>query len=346
MQINSFNHFRAIAILFIIAGHSFGIVGMEFNTLLAVTIKNIIAGGTSLFVFISGLLFHHVFYKKYHFKTFFLKKCKNVLVPYLILGFMPTVLFVLMKKAEFDGYFLPSGTGIINEYLVPALKYYMTGRFLTAYWYIPFIIVTFALSPLHVKYIEASLSFQLLLIFSFTIAAILAHRPVDNINTFQSVLYFTPVYLIGITVSIHKEMIYENLKGKEIYLLGIVVLMAAVQASLGFEGNYHKRLFEYGGVDLMFFQKIVLCFFFMIWLRRFESLNNRAIHSLAATSFTAFFMHPFILWFLHRLNIDFMFVNSWVVYILFVGAVSVACVLIAKLAKKLSPNYSRYVIGY
>ena len=92
MQINSFNHFRAIAIIFIIAGHSFGIVGMEFDTLLEASIRNIIKGGTSLFVFISGLLFHHVFYQKYHYKNFFIKKCNHVLVPYLILGFIPTTL--------------------------------------------------------------------------------------------------------------------------------------------------------------------------------------------------------------------------------------------------------------
>jgi surface polysaccharide O-acyltransferase-like enzyme len=346
MQINSINHFRAIAIIFIIAGHSFDIVGMEFNTLFDVSIKNIITGGTSLFVFISGFLFHHIFCQKYHYKKFFVKKSKNVLVPYLILGFIPTILYVIMKKDIFDGYFLPSGTGIINEYLVPALKYYMSGGFLIAYWYIPFIMVTFALSPLHMKYIKASLNLQLLLIFYFSIVSILVHRPVDNINVFQSALYFSPIYLIGITVSIHKEKVYEYLKGKEIYLISCVILIAVFQAYLGFEGNYHKQPFEYGGIDLIYFQKIALCFFFIIWLNRFEEFTNKYIHSIAATSFTAFFIHPFILWFLYVLNFDFMLVNYWSVYVLFVGAVSVVCIFIAKLTKKTFPNHSRYIIGY
>jgi surface polysaccharide O-acyltransferase-like enzyme len=346
MQINSFNHFRAIAIIFIIAGHSFGSVGMEFNTLLDVSIKNIITGGTSLFVFISGLLFHHVFYQKYHYKNFFIKKCTNVLIPYLILGFIPILLRVIIKKDGFDEYFLPIGTGIINEYLVPSLKYYMSGRFLNAYWYIPFIMVTFAFSPLHVIYIKASLNLQLLFIFSLSIVSILIHRPIDNINVFQSVLYFTPIYLIGITVSIHKERVYEYLKGKDIHLLSIVIIIAVFQSYLGFEGNYHKQAFEYGGIDLIYFQKIALCFFLMIWLSRFEEFNNKAIHSLAATSFTAFFIHPFILWFLNKLNFDFMDVNSWVLYVLFVATISVICIFIAKLSKKIMPQYSRYIVGY
>jgi len=346
MQINSFNHFRAIAIIFIIAGHSFGVVGMEFNTLLDVSVKNIIAGGTSLFVFISGLLFHHVFYQKYQYKNFFYKKCNNVLTPYLILGFIPTAMYVLLKKDGFDGYFLPSGTGVISEYLIPAFKYYMSGRFLTAYWYIPFIMVIFALSPLHVRYIKASLGLQLFLICSFSIVAILIHRPIANINTFQSVLYFTPVYLIGITVSIHKEKVYEYLNGKEGYLLAIVVLMAFFQSYLGFQGNYHKEPFEYGGVDLMYFQKIALCFFLMIWLNRFEDFNNKVIHTLAATSFTAFFIHPFILWFVVKMNFDYLHVNSWAIFILFVCCISGVCIFFAKFAKKILPKYSRYITGY
>jgi peptidoglycan/LPS O-acetylase OafA/YrhL len=147
-------------------------------------------------------------------------------------------------------------------------------------------------------------------------------------------------------VSIHKEKVYEYLKGKEVYLLSTVILIAIVQSYLGFEGNYHKPPFEYGGIDLIYFQKIVLCFFFMIWLNRFEKLNNRAIHSLAATSFTAFFIHPFILWFLLKLNFDFIHADSWAVHVLLVGTICVACIFIAMLAKKLLPKHSRYIVGY
>jgi peptidoglycan/LPS O-acetylase OafA/YrhL len=59
MFLNSFNYFRAIAILLIVAGHSYEIAGINIYNLnffekLAV---NLISGGTTLFVFISGFLF-------------------------------------------------------------------------------------------------------------------------------------------------------------------------------------------------------------------------------------------------------------------------------------------------
>ena len=136
------------------------------------------------------------------------------------------------------------------------------------------------------------------------------------------------------------------MKGKEIYLLCIVILFAVFQSYLGIMGNYSKQPFEYDGIDLMYFQKIALCFFFMIWLSRFETCNSKVIHSLAATSFTAFFIHPFILGFLNKLDFEFMLVNSWAVYLFFVCTISLVCILIAKLVKKVLPKHSRYIIGY
>lgn len=346
MLVNSFNHFRAIAILFILAGHSFEVNGMIINSVFNTTIKNLIAGGTALFVFISGFLFHHIFYKRYDYKKFMFNKGKNVFVPYLVLGLLPVLMHVMKKTDSFDGYFLPNGVGLINEYLIPAFKYYASGRFLTAYWYIPFVMVTFALSPLHVKYIKLKFKYQFLITVIFSIVATLIHRPIYNINVIQSVIYFTPIYLIGITASIHKELIYKYLKGKELYIILAVILLATYQSTLGIGGSYHKDAFIYGGVDLMFFQKLLLCFFFMIWLNRFESYNNRVVNAVASTSFTAFFIHPFILWFIQKLDLEFMGTDSWFIYLFFIGILSLLCVLIAKITKKTIPKYSRFLIGY
>ncbi|NOQ81087.1 MAG: acyltransferase family protein [Methylophaga sp.] len=346
MQLNSFNHFRAIAIIFIIAGHSYDLVGMEIGGLFDNSIRNLITGGTSLFVFISGFLFHHVFYPKYQYKKFMIKKCSNVFLPYLILGFIPVCLYVLMKKDGWDGYFLPTGHGLVSEYIVPGLKYYISGRFLTAYWYIPFILATFILSPLHIKYIHQNFKFQLSIILFFSIISILIHRPVSNISVIQSILYFTPIYLIGITTSIHKEKVNKYLNSKEWYLISIVILLATFQAYLGNVGNYHKPPFQFGSIDLMYFQKIVLCFFFMIFLNRFETYNSPIVHNVASTSFTAFFIHPFILWILSRLEFDFIKQNSWLIFAIFVVVIAYCCVAIAKLFKKILPKYSRNIIGY
>ena len=159
-------------------------------------------------------------------------------------------------------------------------------------------------------------------------------------------MYFTPIYLIGITASIQKESTYTYLKGKEIYLILAVILLATYQATIGVGGNYHKLAFSYGGIDLMFLQKVLLCFFLMAWLKKMEHINNRIIQALASTSFTAFFIHPFIILFIRKLEFGFMANGSWTIYVIFVGATSMLCVLIANTAKKIAPKYSRFIIGY
>jgi len=60
-MIKSIEYFRAIAIILIVAGHLL-LAGIESSYLFELAIQNIIFGGTTLFVFISGFLFHHVFF--------------------------------------------------------------------------------------------------------------------------------------------------------------------------------------------------------------------------------------------------------------------------------------------
>ena len=96
MYLNSLNYFRGISIIFIVFGHCLYLVDYNYNSILGYTIQNLTQGGTSFFVFISGFLFHHIFYKKFELKRFMIKKTKYVLVPYLILSSIPIV-FLLLK---------------------------------------------------------------------------------------------------------------------------------------------------------------------------------------------------------------------------------------------------------
>ena len=219
MFLNSFNQFRAIAILIIVAGHCFNLVGISSDSLLNATLINLISGSTALFVFISGFLFHYVFYKKYEYRNFVSKKIFNVLIPYFLLGFVPLLLHV---SERMDQSLLEtiSNPGLIIENLVaPIVRNYVTGRFLTAYWYIPFIMTTFLLSPLHIKFIRINWSAQLFIVGVLSCIAIFMHRPMWNVNVLQSVVYYAPIYLIGIMASIYKDVVYKSLENKDFLLL-------------------------------------------------------------------------------------------------------------------------------
>ncbi len=346
MFLTSYNHFRAIAIVFIVTGHCIGFVNIAFDNPLEQTIRNFISGGTFLFLFISGFLFHYVFYNKFQYKKFMWKKIQNILSPYILLGALPVFFYVFMKKDIFNGFFLPTSDGLIYEYFIPTLKYYWTGAFLNAFWYIPFIMFTFLCSPLHIAFIRSGRNRQLLIILPLSLCSIFMHRPEDNLFQFQSILYFTPVYLIGIVCSINKETIYKKLKGKEIIMFLAVMSLAYLQTYSGTLGSYHKSPFEYAGIDLMFLQKIVLCLFFMVWLHRFEHVNNKFLHTLAATSFTIFFIHPFILWILNKFSYLFKTDAPWVVLFSIVISVIAVCIVIALCMRRLFPKRSRNIIGY
>ena len=347
MFLNSINHFRAIAITIIVAGHCFYMVDAPFNTLAERAFGNLIAGGTVLFVFISGFLFHHIFYKRYQFKKFMVGKLKKVLLPYTLLSIAPIVLLVLRQDAYYSLYD-PQGTGFIATYLVPAVKYYLTGRFLIAYWYIPFAMILFALSPLHMGFIELRFRWQALITgIGFTISLFL-HRPVDDILILQSVVYFMPVYLLGIMASEKKTVIYAKLKNKEIYLLLTAIALAVLQAALGRFSSYQKPPMVYDGIDIMLFQKVALCFFFMVWLHRFEHVNSKYINVLASTSFAIYFTHGFFMQIVRAAvaAFDIEFYSPWLWYPVVTLGMIGACLLVAISLKKLLPNHSRYIIGY
>ena len=90
-MLRSIEYFRALAIIFIVAGHFFSIGNVKTSGLFEQAIQNIIYGGTTLFVFISGFLLHHVFYTNFCYKLFFKKKVKVIVLPYLVFSLIPVV---------------------------------------------------------------------------------------------------------------------------------------------------------------------------------------------------------------------------------------------------------------
>ena len=356
MFLVSLNYFRAIAIVLIVAGHCYNLVGIHAETLIEKTLINILTGGTSLFVFISGFLFHHIFYSRYKYMKFMKGKVKNVLVPYFLLS-IPIIYWYILKNDGWLPYFMPQGTGILDEVIIPTLKYYWTGAAMTAYWYIPFIMVTFALSPLHILFIRQKTTVQVIGTMCLVVIAIFLQRPLHNYLVLQSVLYFMPVYLIGIFSSIHREKIYQLLERKELILLVMVIILAGVQAYFVSNEGYHKAPFEYGGIDIMFLQKIILSFFFLIFLHRFEGTQSKILDIIASTSFAIFFIHGYLKYSgmkvmsaigIQNLSNLALFEGSsqWIVLIVAVLVITTLCILMALMIKKILPKYSRYLIGY
>ncbi|WP_334107031.1 acyltransferase family protein [Methylobacillus sp.] len=318
MYLNSFSYFRAVAIMFIVVGHlsgsimgpptphvanveaelGFSIVAassahLDLKAILWATIRNLILGGTALFVFISGFLFHHVFYKRFKYSKFLSGKFKNVLIPYLIISPLAIIIFI-HNGTVLEGHELG-----VTEFIGKYLLLLWTGHFLTVFWYIPFIILTFLLSPLHFKFIGLSLKSQFWIVAVFLLISVFLQRPVHNyleyFSPVQALVYFTPVYLIGIMSSLHREKLFALLQGKELWLILLVLIFALLQALDGRTGNYHSPAFEFSGVDLIIFQKIFMSLFFMVFLFRLEGKDIGWLSLVADTSFATFFLHPYLI---------------------------------------------------
>ena len=346
MYLNSFNYFRALACVLIVAGHILTKTGIVFNSVFELTIGNIISGGTILFVFISGFLFHHIFYKKFNYQNFISLKFVKLIIPYIFIGILAIPYKIYTKNPLYDGYFLPTGTGMYDEIILPTVKYYLSGMQIGTHWFIPFIFLTFLLSPLHICYIKLNRFSQLFLIFILSFVSIYIHRPFLNFNLLHSLIYFTPVYLLGIFCSINKLSIYEKLRNKEYLLLIIVVFIATIQSVSGVLGSYHKYMMPNGVVDLMFIQKVFMCLFLMVFLHRFENVKSQSLEILASSSFTIFLIHPILIsatiGIFYKLTGNRLGIDSWTIFFIYTFFIICSCVLISKFIKSLMTIKSRF----
>ena len=291
--------FRGLAILVIIAGHISYVSGMQADTIEERVLLNLLRGGTALFVFISGFLFYYLYPDAFDWQRFLRQKLSFVVLPYLVTSALPVAYYA----ARFTDWTpLHGATGLsalwepARDFLGRACTFLANGSHVVGYWYVPFIMVMFVVSPLFRWYGRLGLAPRLAIMALGTALSMLIHRPVENLSVAQSVVYYTPVYLLGINVAIDREEVLRRLAGREEWL-GIGVLGLALAQALCFSGagSLHKPAFEWGGVDLMLPQKMLACLLIYSLFSRVERLNRPLLKTFAESSFALFFIHPLVI---------------------------------------------------
>lgn len=349
MRINTFDHFRGIAILFIIAAHCYG--PWEINTFYEKVLITLFTNSTIFFVFISGFFFHYVFYQNFQYKQFLIKKTKAVFLPYLILTSVGFLFFVLYLDAHpYKDSSVTDDPYNTYEYIKLYLHYLFTGRILVTYWYIPFIFIIFAASPLFIKQIQLSSRIQIALVVILLCLSTLAHRPEYNLSPIHSIIYFTPVYMMGIVCSINRIRMLIYLKGKSI-ILGLLVAGISIAQILLFDkfNNYHKaEIFSYKGIDFFIIQKIFMIFFVLSLLQKLENKKIPILKYLASVSFALYFIHPWVLFFLYDLSIikQLYFLPGFLVFVITVILVVTLSIIIATMFKYIFRKKSQFLIGW
>lgn len=355
MRLNQFDYFRAIAILIIVAGHCIYDV-IKVDTFLEKVLVNLIYGGTALFVFISGFFFHHVFYKKFNYQVFMVKKLQSVVSPYLVMTTIVMVLYLFAHPYLNNWVAKEVAQASVSVYqtIVLYFEYLLFGGISAQFWYIPFIIIIFLLSPMFIGFIKLPHHLQWLTYGILFFNSTLIWRPETHLTPWHHVLYYSPIYLLGIMCSIHRERFLSFIEGKAL-VFGILALTLAVIQTLMFNvvGHYEKSdPFTYSGFDIMLVQEVMIGFCIMAILQRYENKEIALLKNLAAASFAIYFLHEFV-----KLVVKGVFVrlNIWdqlnrvpepVAWIFLVGLVTFLSLFCAWLVKKVLKSQSKYIVGW
>ena len=290
-------HARGIAIAIIVLGHCFALSWgtyqgepSELDLLF-----NMITGGTALFVFISGLIFHHVFYRRFDYGPFMANKAQRVFLPYVIITTFLFASMALHDELPFGD--LPSAGHYINYVVLVA-----TGQAGLSLWYIPFIALIFVLSPVFVRFIEARPRTQLGWLAASFLVGLLVNRSPQGTDPVQCVLYFGFYYLLGIYASIHLSAFAQFASRRSVLICCAAAWMALsqIQIEQGHLGNYTGGYFEKTGFNYMYPQKVALIVLLFGLLIRFRdalgaSAAGHALERLAAASFPIFFLHNVVI---------------------------------------------------
>jgi probable poly-beta-1,6-N-acetyl-D-glucosamine export protein len=338
---------RGLAILIIILHHthapSFASwIQPESGTIAHFIGTFFLGNGTILYVFISGFLFQ-VLIAKYSYKKYLLTKTKYIVLPYLIMCSISILLAPLItgkKNIFFSNY------EQFREVIQRIALGLLTGNIASSYWYIPFICLVFLCAPIFVIINRAPQLYWLIV--PLLCISIIIGRPITHPNPFHSLIYFTPIYMVGMFFA--KYNYSSSLKNRKLisfYSLIILVIISLIQVY--FSGNHSDNSPNYFINSTSILQKILLSFFLANNLPiRIEWINH-LLGKFADASFGVFFVHDYvnsiICYLLKYLKLYTIIKPSIGVHFIFFLLVLTLSYSIVFCIKKVSSKYSRFIIG-
>lgn len=350
--------FRALAIIMIVCGHTFALAWTHFanedptaGVALLNVVPSLINSGTAYFVFISGFLYRQVFYGRMAFGAFMRRKALFVGLPYLVIA--TPVALAEIAHGTFTTVSFKDGVAYPHSAFVDLVVLMASGRMVNAYWYIPFVFLLFLASPVFDRFIRLGGARRFAVVALAFLLALWAHRPVDNLNPFHSLVYFANIYMFGMLFCEYRDRIVAVVSRPPavLALACLILAVAAVQALVLDDTSNIERAAGDGwlplGFDLMLVQKYVGFFLFCGLFARWGGHASGPLSYLARNSFGLYFVHAIVIAVMMRLPAalsphsgDPML--DLALYAGFVIAVSLAVVALVKQA---SGRYSRYIIG-
>lgn len=328
-RLNYIHYFRALAILFIVAGHSIDIFSWPDQSYLERWLRIFISNGSALFVFIAGYLFQHLI-KKFDVRKYYTNKFTNVILPYLIVSTPAIILFVFFMQR-------PDMSEVFYQQSVPhqILSFIITGSHLAPFWFVP-MITLFYLVAVPLRTLDNQRMFYLLLPVFMLISCLIPRG-----LPYQSFIHFFAIYVLGMFCSHYKDSV-NSLISKSVSL---VVTGVAVIAFAAAEFIYMTGTMTW----INFLQKCCMSIFFLGLLFRFNyKLDSALVSKVADYSFGVFFIHSYIISsgkILYAKVFGVPATFNVLLYITCIVLTFAICLGIVELVKYLMKDKSKYLVG-
>lgn len=330
MFLGYIHSFRAFAIFLIVAGHVISVFDWSRHEMLERAVRIFISNGTVLFVFIAGYLFQHLL-SRYEPKKYFHSKLRNVITPYIVMSIPAIIVFTLFLHRE------GVWAGFYQEPVWKQVAYfYLTGKQLAPYWFIPMIALFYLASPL-LAYLDKNKIFYLLLPVYLLLACLVGRGEFPYV----SFIHFFPVYVLGMLCSRYKSETAAILTSKKMLvgtLVGVLIF------------GLIELLYMSGTMTYMnLLQKILLSLFLLgLLIKLGDRVNNPYIYLIADYSFGIYFLHSYIItgiklaiYELRNAHIS----ENLLAYALVTIAIFLFCVALVYSVKRLVGTNSRLVLG-
>lgn len=322
------HYFRALAIFFIVAGHTIDVFVWD-NANIERLLRIFISNGSILFVFIAGYLFQHLS-KKFNSKKYYSTKFKNVITPYLLISIPAIVVFVTIMEREtvWPGFY-------DNSVIEQIGLFYLTGKHLSPLWFIPMISLFYLIGPLLVKADRSKFIYYTLPVTIIISCLVSRGLPYENF------VHFFSVYLLGMYCSRYKELINPIISENSFLITSIILIFI-----LAFTEFYTTE----GTMSYInFIKKLMMSIFFLgLFIKFNEKLTSKYISLIADTSFGIFFIHSYVLTSGKLLNLNFFGEpqsGNLFLFIVIAIATLIFCCYLILLVKKALGRYSKFVVG-
>ena len=344
MLLRYIDQFRALAIIMIVAGHVWFLMGWDQNGTEPRFIAALAANGTLPFVFIAGFLFKYLM-PKFEAKKYYLSKLRNVIAPYILIS-IPAIILVISHHP--GDVVLPPDFYSWNV-LSQVTWLYLTGDHLIPLWFIPMIAIIYLIAPLLVV-LDRDGRFYYAVPVLFA-ASLFLHRPTANVGPLHAFLFYLPIYLIGMWTARNVEAVLAFVaRWKYVLWLAFAILVLMGTFLLERPDNTFANGYFVLPKDVISWiriQKTILVFLMLYYLNRYETRIGDRLHPIADASFGIYFVHYYVIAAIEILtgHLGIKIGGGVIVYLALTAGVCAVSFLIVRTVKALAGPQSRLVIG-